>query len=110
MFRAGSPSVLVGGLSAQVVAAADEPGRLFFVVVAADATAPTAAEVLAGTAAGRACQTLLKISFNTFANPRFLTSIPPASCFEHFLPSPTHSGSGGAGLVIADRPIHVRAR
>jgi hypothetical protein len=37
--------VLVGGLSAQVVAAADEPGRLFFVVVAADATAPTAAEV-----------------------------------------------------------------
>jgi len=45
VFRDGSPSVLVGGLSAQVVAAADEPGRLFFVVVAADATAPTAAEV-----------------------------------------------------------------
>jgi len=53
-FRDDSPSMLVGGRVAQVAAAADEGGRLHFIIVAADATAPTSTEVRAGTAAGGA--------------------------------------------------------
>ena len=33
VFRAGSPSVLVGGGFVQLAVAADEPGRVYFVVV-----------------------------------------------------------------------------
>ena len=52
VFRPGHPAALVGGRSVAVVAAADEPARVYIVVLEEGAAKPTVEEVVAGTAAG----------------------------------------------------------